>query len=140
MGRILGVDYGEKRIGLAVSDPTGFLATPLDILDATQPRVVERLLDLCRERDIHEVVVGLPLNMDGSTGPQAKRVQDFAQKLRAALPDRIIRTWDERLTSRAGERVLIEAGASRKRRREVLDKLAAQIMLQSYLDAHGPES
>jgi putative Holliday junction resolvase len=137
MSRVLGLDHGDKRIGAALSDPTEMLASPLGILDAAKGGGILEIERLCREKDVKKIVVGLPLNMNGTTGPQAEKVWEFVRKLQAALPEIPVETWDERLSSRAGERVLIEAGTSRKRRREVLDKIAAQIMLQSYLDAHG---
>ena len=138
MSRVLGLDHGDKRIGAALSDPTEMLATPLGILDAEKGGGIAEISCVCRDRDVKKIVVGLPLNLNGSVGPQAEKVRDFVRQLQAALPDIPVVTWDERLSSREGERVLIEAGASRKRRRQVLDKMAAQIMLQSYLDAHGP--
>lgn len=137
MPRILGLDHGDKRIGVAVSDPTEMLASPVEIVDAGREGGLPDILRLCREKDVKRIVVGLPLNMNGTAGPQAEKVREFVKKLQEALPGVPVDTWDERLTSRAGERVLIEAGTSRKRRREVLDKMAAQIMLQGYLDAHG---
>ncbi|MBU1908654.1 MAG: Holliday junction resolvase RuvX [Verrucomicrobia bacterium] len=139
MSRVLGLDHGDKRIGAALSDPTEMLASPLSILDASRGGGLEEIGRLCREKDVKKIVVGLPLNMNGTVGPQAEKVRDFVRQIQAALPDIPVETWDERLSSRAGERVLLEAGASRKRRREVLDKMAAQIMLQNYLDAHGPQ-
>ncbi|HRZ12011.1 MAG TPA: Holliday junction resolvase RuvX [Kiritimatiellia bacterium] len=138
MPRVLGLDHGDKRIGVALSDPMEMIASPVAILDAGQGGGLPEIERICREKEIGRIVVGLPLNMDGTAGPQAEKVQAFVQQLQARLPAIPVTTWDERLTSRAGERVLIEAGASRKRRREVLDKMAAQIMLQGYLDAHGP--
>lgn len=135
MPRVLGLDFGEKRIGLAVSDPMRALALPCEVWDVQRGDLLERIARLCREQDIREIVVGMPLNMNGTPGPQAERTKRFVEQLRSALPDLSVVTWDERLSSRAVERTLIEAGASRRRRRQVLDKLAAQITLQSYLDA-----
>lgn len=138
MPRVLGLDHGDKRIGVAVSDPMEMIASPVAILDAAQGGGLPEIERICREKEIGKIVVGLPLNMNGTAGPQAEKVREFVKQLQARLPAIPVTTWDERLTSRAGERVLIEAGTSRKRRREVLDKMAAQIMLQGYLDAHGP--
>lgn len=132
MGRVLGIDYGDVRIGVAVSDPAGIIATPLTTLRAD--RALGEIRALCTQWQVERIVVGLPLNMNGTEGPQAARVRAFIGDLQRALPDLPVETWDERLSSKAGERVLLEAGASRARRREVLDKLSAQIVLQSYLD------
>ncbi|MBP7830875.1 MAG: Holliday junction resolvase RuvX [Kiritimatiellae bacterium] len=139
MPRVLGLDHGDKRIGVAVSDPMEMIASPVVILDAGQGGGLPEIERICREKEIGRIVVGLPLNMNGTAGPQAEKVREFVKQLQARLPAIPVTTWDERLSSRAGERVLIEAGTSRKRRREVLDKMAAQIMLQGYLDAHGPQ-
>lgn len=138
MPRILGLDYGEKRLGFALSDPTGMLAMPLRVetsrSDGEAAAIVERV---CAETAAAQLVVGLPLNMNGSHGPQAQRVEAFVAMLQSRLSIPVA-MWDERLSSRAAERVLIDAGTSRKGRRGVVDKLAAQIFLQSYLDAQSP--
>lgn len=136
MSRVLGLDHGEKRIGVAVSDPTGMFSLALGILDVGPDGGLRAIEKLCREKDVKKIVVGLPLDLKGRAGPQAEKVRAFVRKLQGALPGIPVETWDERLTSRAGERLLIAGGASRRRRRAVLDKIAAQILLQSYLDAH----
>lgn len=138
MPRILGLDYGQRRLGFAVSDPDGIVATPLCVIERTSDRqALQELARLCGETGAEKIVVGLPVHMDGRRGEEAERVSAFAERAAARLGVPV-ETWDERLTTRSAERVLIEAGTSRRRRKEVVDKLAAQIMLQNYLDAHAP--
>lgn len=138
MPRVLGLDYGERRLGFAVSDAGGIISMPLTVVlvsgSANALAEVERLV---RETGAERLVVGLPLNMDGTAGPKAAEVKAFVEALqpRVGVP---VDTWDERLTTKSAHDVLLEANASRKRRKEVVDKLAAQIMLQGYLDAHAP--
>jgi putative Holliday junction resolvase len=137
MPRILGVDYGERRLGFACSDPEGVIALPLRVVETRSDRSsVEAIQQVCRERDVGRIVLGMPISMDGSKGPAAKKVEAFAESLRTAtgLP---VDLWDERLTTCISERVLLEADLSRQKRRRTRDKLAAQVMLQSYLDARG---
>lgn len=134
--RILGIDYGRRRLGLALSDDGSILASPLPVrrrlgLDAD----IRFLEDLARSHAVAEVVVGLPRNMDGSLGEMAEEVLTFARALerRMAVP---VATFDERLTSSEAERVLVEADLSRRRRRTLRDSLAAVLILQAYLDSH----
>ena len=135
MPRTLGVDYGERRVGLAVSDELGMMALPLDILSAQSPRqVIRDVLRICREKQVAAIVVGLPLNMDGSRGPAAEAVERFVRELRR-LGELPVEVWDERMSSRQVERMLIDADVSRAKRKGIVDKLAAQVILQSYLDA-----
>jgi putative Holliday junction resolvase len=137
MARLLGVDFGSVRVGLAVCDPAGLIATPLRTADArTQPEAVAAVADAVREVEAAGVVVGLPLNMDGTRGPMAERTLAFVAALESAL-DMPVETWDERLTTAQVERSLVEADLSRRKRRRLRDKLAARVILQSYLDAAG---
>ena len=134
MAKILGVDYGRKRVGLAHGDLEDTIAFPLSVLRVNGLNdAVRQTVAVCRERDIERIVVGWPLNMNGSEGPMAEEAGRFADKLRAA-GFTVVR-WDERLTSYSAEQTLIEADVSRRKRRDVLDKMAAQQILQSYLDA-----
>lgn len=134
VGRILAVDLGTKRIGLALSDPLGLTAQPMPTLKAegweTDVAAIGRI---AAERGAQALVVGLPLRMSGRAGPEARRAESFAQALREKikLP---VHTWDERLTTAASERSLIEAGRSRKKRRAAVDSAASILILQSYLD------
>lgn len=132
--RILGVDYGTVRIGLALSDPTGLLAQGLSVLQRkSDAAAVTEIVRIIRERDVNAVVVGLPRNMNGSYGEKAELCRVFADKIREAcgLP---VDLYDERLTTVAAERMLIGADVSRKKRKQVIDAVAATVLLQSYLD------
>jgi putative Holliday junction resolvase len=133
-GSLLGLDLGTKTIGVAVSDPDRKLATPVvTIARARFAGDAERLLELAAERRAVGFVLGLPLNMDGSEGPRAQATRAFARNLAklTALP---IALWDERLSTAAVERVLIEADASRRKRKAVIDQHAAAYILQGALD------
>ncbi len=137
MGRILGIDYGSRRIGIARSDGTGTIALPLKTLAVVSEEDAERqVVSLCAECEADAMVLGLPLNMNGTHGPQAQRVEAFAERLRAAT-GRPVHLMDERLSSSLVERTLIEADVSRGKRKGVIDKLAAQSILQGYLDAQA---
>ncbi|MCC7519714.1 MAG: Holliday junction resolvase RuvX [Verrucomicrobiae bacterium] len=130
--RALGVDLGTERVGLALGDDLGLLATPLETVFAKE--ALARITTLVAEHKVGVVVLGLPRNMDGSYGPAAEAARRFGETLAARTPAHV-EFWDERLTTRAVERMLVGANLSRKRRREVVDKLAAQQILQSWLDA-----
>jgi putative Holliday junction resolvase len=135
MGRTLGIDYGTRRIGVALSDPLGMFATAHDVLDGEAPAQSARAIaDLCREKEVETIVVGHPRNMDGSIGPSAEAAEGFAERLRTATGLPVV-LWDERLTSKSAEDALIEAGTRREKRKGLVDKVAAQILLQHYLDA-----
>ena len=132
--RLLGLDVGAKTIGLALSDVTRSVATPLETIRRTKfQKDADALLAILDRFDIGGLVIGLPLNMDGSEGPRAQATRAFARNLaaRTALP---IAFWDERLSTAAVTRTLIEADASRARRAELVDKMAAAYILQGALD------
>ena len=138
MARWLGIDYGDRRIGLAISDPMEVVATPLDTLqNISRDACVRSLAALVKERGIEGIVVGRPTNMDGPPGPRVQITEAFAASLREQV-DVPIHWWDERLTSASVERVLIEAGTRREKRKQVVDKLAAQQILQGFLDSRAP--
>jgi putative pre-16S rRNA nuclease len=132
--RVLGLDVGDVRIGVALSDDTATIAGGLPTLTRVGPRKdVKAVLALVREHDVGEVVVGLPRRLDGTLGPQAEKVQAFAADLRNSL--RIpVREWDERFTSVEATRTLIEGGVRRRDRKHAVDKVAAVLILQGYLD------
>ena len=135
MSRVLALDPGSRRVGVAVSDPTGTIAQPLMSVPAEPAAtLVARLSALAREREAERLVVGLPRRMDGGAGPEAKAARALADELRRAtgLPVALV---DERLTSVAAERALLAGGASRARRRQLSDQVAAALILQSYLDS-----
>ena len=132
--RLIGIDPGTKTLGLALSDVTRVIASPLETIRRTKFTAdAKRLLELADEHRIGGLVLGLPISLDGSEGPSAQAARALARNLNALSPLPIL-LWDERLTTAAAERMLIEADASRKRRDEVIDKLAATLILQGALD------
>ena len=132
--RILALDHGTKRIGIAVSDETKTIAQPLEYIPAGPfADFLARLKKLLVEKEVDLVLIGLPRNMDGSYGPAAQKVQAFVAVLRSAITVPI-KTWDERLTSAQANRILIQGKVRRDQRKEKVDKMAAAILLQSYLD------
>jgi putative Holliday junction resolvase len=132
--RYLALDVGDVRIGVAASDETATLATGLPTLRRVGPRKdVKAVAALVRGHEAGEVVVGLPRSLDGSEGPQARKVLAFMDDLRGALPVPVV-SWDERFTTAMATQALREAGASRRARREAVDQVAAVLILQSYLD------
>ena len=133
--RILAIDHGTKRMGIAISDELKTIAQPVEFIPA-EPFVefLARLKILLRDKEVDLILVGMPRNMDGSYGPAALKVQDFVAALRGAVTVPL-KMWDERLTSVQANRFLIEAGVRRDRRKERVDKTAAAILLQSYLDS-----
>jgi putative Holliday junction resolvase len=132
--RILALDHGTKRIGVAVSDETKTIAQPLESIPAEPfADFLERLKQLIREKEVDLILIGLPRNMDGSYGPAAQKVEAFVAVLRSAITVPI-KSWDERLTSAQASRILIQGGVRRDKRKEKVDKMAAAILLQSYLD------
>ncbi len=132
--RLIGVDLGEKTIGLALSDVSRTIASPLQTLPRGKFRAdAEKLLALVAKFEVGGLVIGLPRNMDGSEGPSAQSARAFVRNL-SPLTDIAIVLWDERLSTAAVERTLIEADSSRRRRDEVVDKLAAAYILQGALD------
>jgi len=132
--RVLAIDYGSKRMGIAISDELKLIAQPLEFIPAEPfADFLERLKQLIREKQVELILVGMPRNMDGSYGPAALKVQAFVAALRGALTVPI-ETKDERLTSAQANRVLIQGGARRDKRKQKVDQMAAAILLQSYLD------
>ena len=132
--RVLAVDPGSKRVGVAVSDPTGTIAQPLTTLPAEPAAsLAARLVALAREQEATRLVVGLPREMSGHSGPEAKAARALAEELRRASGLEVTMV-DERLTSAAAERALLAGGVSRARRRQLSDRVAAALILQTYLD------
>jgi putative holliday junction resolvase len=131
--RILGLDPGEKRIGVAVTDPLGITAQGLEVISYSSiEQALIRIEEICRQFDVNKIVVGNPLSMSGTSGPAASKAEEFARRLhlKTGLPVVMV---DERLTSSSVEKTLIAGGARRKKRREVRDKLAAVLILELYL-------
>ncbi|MGI6327417.1 MAG: Holliday junction resolvase RuvX [Dethiobacteria bacterium] len=137
--RILCLDYGEKYIGVAVSDPLGITAQGVGVIRRQNLKQdLSQIRQYLEEYDVEEVVLGLPRNMDGTVGSKAREVLSF-QKTLAAKIDIPVLTWDERLTTAAARRTLLEADVSRKGRKKVIDKLAAVFILDSYLRSRKPK-
>jgi putative holliday junction resolvase len=128
---VLGVDYGRARVGLAISDELRMLAHPLETVSAKDAG--KRIVDLVKERKIDIVVVGIPKNMSGTRGPAAEEAEKFANELRAKIDSEVV-TWDERLTTVAAERALRDAGKKTRDTRGQVDQVAAQMILQGFLD------
>jgi putative Holliday junction resolvase len=136
--RILGLDYGTKTTGVAVSDPFGWTAQGLEIIRRQDENnlkpTLARLSELCTEYKVEKIVLGLPKNMNNTIGERGEKTLLFKEKLEARLKIPVI-VWDERLSTVAAEGILLEADMSRKKRKDVIDKLAATIILQNFLDA-----
>lgn len=133
--RILAIDHGTKRVGIAISDEMKMIAQPLEFIPAEPfDRFLARLQELLCQKEVELILVGMPRNMDGSYGPAALKVQAFVAALKGALTV-AIRTWDERLTSAQANRVLIQGNVRRDKRKQNVDKMAAAILLQSFLDS-----
>ncbi len=133
-GRYLGLDVGEVRTGVAISDPLGMIATAHSVIQVSTPEKDSAAIkELVEENEIVMVVAGLPLDQNGEIGPQAQKILNFIDVLRGVLEVEIV-TIDERFTSAAAERMLIQADVRRKNRKKVIDKVAAQHILQQYLD------
>jgi putative pre-16S rRNA nuclease len=132
MNPILGVDFGRARIGLAISDELRLLAHPLETIPASD-KAVARIAEIVREKKIDRIVVGVPKLMSGKMGSAANEVLRFVEKLRAILPCQVL-TWDERLATVAAQRALQESGKKTRATRAYIDQVAAQMILQGYLD------
>jgi putative Holliday junction resolvase len=134
--KALGIDPGERRIGVAVSDDSGLIASPHSVIDRRREDPAARIAALCDELDVATVVVGLPVTLAGAEGASAAAARGLGAEIAVASGRNLV-YWDERFTSVQAEQSLLEAGVSRRRRRELTDKVAAAMMLQGYLD-HGP--
>jgi len=134
MKRALAIDLGEARVGVAVSDELGMLAHPLETIQVRAGGVRERILVLAKEKNVEAIVVGMPRNMDGSFGPAALKAREFIAELAAAAPCPVI-PWDERLTTVSAQRSLQEAGRKARDQKSIIDQVAAQIILQGWLDS-----
>lgn len=136
-GRVLALDFGTRRIGVAMSDPLGITAQQLPAIRREgDRRDIDVIANLAGEYKVETVVIGLPIRSDGTEGTQAARARAFGEKVRDRLGVPVV-TWDERLTTAQAERYLIEAGVRREKRKEVRDSLAAALLLQSAMDARN---
>ena len=139
MGRLLGLDFGMARIGVAVSDAMQIVATPRGYVDNKVPKQgFKDLVALIDELEIKKVIIGMPLHLDGGKGELAMKVDEFVEQLsrRTHVP---LETWDERLSTAEATRVLQQAGVKAHKHKQVVDQLAAQLILQNYLDAHASD-
>lgn len=134
-GRVLALDLGDVRIGVAISDEDRRVAVPLGTVRTGAPRDLHTIAELVREHDVALVVVGHPLSLSGERGDAARKAETFAEALRGVLPVPVA-LQDERLSTVEAERALREAGARGRRRRRAVDRSAATVILQAYLDAH----
>ncbi|EJS72269.1 MULTISPECIES: Holliday junction resolvase RuvX [Bacillus cereus group] len=135
--RILGLDVGTKTVGVAMSDEMGWTAQGLETIKINEERGhfgFDRISELVKQYDVDKIVVGLPKNMNGTIGPRGEACQQFAENLRELLQLEVV-MWDERLSTMAAERLLISADVSRKKRKQVIDKMAAVVILQGFLDS-----
>lgn len=133
--KIMGLDYGDRRIGVAVSDSLGWTAQGLETIERRKEgSEFERIAELVKQHEVEEIVVGLPKNMNGTIGPRGEICMTFAEDLRAKL-NLPVHLWDERLTTVSAQRTLLDADVSRKKRKGVVDKMAASLILQNYLDS-----
>ena len=134
--RTMSLDLGSRTIGVAVSDLTGLIANGVETIRRTSPeRDFVRIGELVNQWEVEEIVLGYPKNMNGTIGERAELTKAFAEELRSRFPGVSVVLWDERLSTVAAERVLIEADLQRKKRRQVIDMMAAVVILQNYLDS-----
>lgn len=134
IGRLAGLDFGTKTIGVSISDTMQTISSGLETIKRTKfKNDAARLLEIIEEHEIKALVIGLPLNMDGTEGPRVQSTKAFARNL-ANVTSLPLIFWDERMSTQAAERALLEADSSRKRRKEVIDKMAATYILQGALD------
>jgi putative Holliday junction resolvase len=137
MNRILGLDFGRARIGVAISDELQMLAHPLETIPANE-EPASRVAEIVREKQVDHVVAGIPRQMNGQIGTAATEVLEFVDKLRAILPCPVV-TWDERLTTVAAHRALRDGGKKTRDTRGYVDQVAAQMILQTYLDRRAAQ-
>ncbi len=138
--RILALDVGTKRIGAALSDELFITAQGIDSIERKDPKTdIEIIVNLIKANNISEIIVGLPLNMDGTYSAKTKEVIEFLDSL-SILVQIPVKTWDERLTSVQADRIMLEGDLSRRKRKKLSDKIAAQLILQSYLDCKKKDS
>jgi putative Holliday junction resolvase len=138
--RVLGLDIGERRIGVALSDSLRIIAGALTVVErVTEDAALKQIIDLARENEVERIVVGMPRSLDGSLGRQAQAVQSFVDLLKERTDIPVV-TWDERLSTVAAERTMLEVGMKRDKRKKRRDSLAAAIILQGYLDREKSRS
>ena len=133
--RILGIDYGEARTGLAVSDETEMVATVIGTVhERDKEKLADRITAVCSEEQIQKIVLGLPKNMDGTEGFRAEHTRKFCEMLRERMPEMPVEFYDERMTTMVASRFMMEANTKGKKKKAAIDALSAQIILQDYLE------
>lgn len=138
MPRVLGVDLGSARVGLAVSDPEGIVARPLEVLEGLETEgFASAIAERARDLEVSEIVVGIPLRMNGDRGPEAMAAEEFARRLEESV-EVPVRRWDERLSTVEAERAMRAAGKDARAQRGVVDKVAAALVLGAYLESRRP--
>jgi putative Holliday junction resolvase len=136
LSRVLGLDPGERRIGVALSDPSGLIAQPYRVLDRRRGNAIEQITQICDEEGIETIVVGLPVSLSGEEGAAAVAARKLGSEVAEATGRNLV-YWDERFTSVQAEQALLESGMRREKRRDTRDMVAAALMLQGYLDGAG---
>ena len=132
--RILGLDVGQKTIGVAISDPLGFTAQGITTIRRDKkPKDIEELKEICKEYSVESIVVGLPKNMNGTIGFAGEKIMEFTEIIKNEIGLKV-ELWDERLTTVAANRAMLEGDLSRSKRKKIVDKIAATLILQGYLD------
>ncbi len=139
MGRIIGIDPGERRVGVAVADPTGTIASPDRFIDRTRENVLDALGRICEELDVSLIVVGLPIGLDGVEGRSAEAARRLGEQITESIGVPV-EYHDERFTSLTADQALIAGGVRRRERKERRDQVAAAVMLQGYLDARSHDA
>ena len=142
--RVIGLDFGSKTTGIAMSDISGRIATPVETVfreeEVNLKQTVRRIRQLAQENDVHTIVLGFPKNMNNTLGPRAEATLNFKKRLERDLYQVEIVLWDERLSTIGAEHPLMEMGMNREKRKQYIDKMAAAYILRGYLDAHRPEN
>ena len=147
--RSLGLDIGDRRTGVAVSDTEGILAIPLAVIDnRDEYATMDEILNFVQQYEIERIIVGLPYSLDGSLGQQANKVVDFTEKLQNVIASGVkqahftrvdVQMWDERLSTKAAEKLMVEAGTKKDKKKQHRDAIAAAFILQGFLDSRRPE-
>ncbi len=138
--KVIGIDYGEVRIGVSCSDDLGMFAHPLETIHVKKIDPIKRIIEIAEEEKIQAVVIGMPRNLDGSYGSAAKKVESFLKKIKTVLPEVQVVEQDERFTTTVAQKKLQDTGHTVKSSRQIIDEVAAVEILQSFLDQNGEYS
>ena len=138
--KVIGIDYGEVRIGVSCSDDLGMFAHPLETIHVKKIDPIKRIIEIAEEEKIQAVVIGMPRNLDGSYGSAAKKVESFLKKIKTVLPEVQVVEQDERFTTTVAQKKLRDTGRTVKSSRQIIDEVAAVEILQSFLDQNGEYS